>query len=292
MLVNPLNGLEKNPTIAKQLVCVEDNLTLHYRHDLPGELEAPQGFTHHLITFFLTENQRQITNFDSYGEYEGKMTPGEFYLCPAKVSSFTSWKVSDKTLHLILNPNFLEQVARETECLNSEKVELLPILKSQDSQIEQIVRLLFQEMQSNSFGQKLLLESLSDVLAVHLLRNYGVFKPVFRQYTDGLGSYRLHQTIDYIQTNLDRNLSLELMAKQIGLSRYYFATQFKQAMGISPYQYINQQRIEKAKKLLKQQDRAIADIAFECGFSSQSHFSKVFRQYVSTTPKRYREQLH
>ena len=62
-------------------------------------------------------------------------------------------------------------------------------------------------------------------------------------------------------------------------------------MGISPYQYVNQQRIEKAKKSLKQQNEAIADIALECGFANQSHFNKVFRQYVGTTPKKYREQV-
>ena len=81
------------------------------------------------------------------------------------------------------------------------------------------------------------------------------------------------------------------MAKQIGVSRSYFARQFKQVMGVAPHQYVNQQRIEKAKRLLKERSLTIAEIALESGFASQSHLNKLFRKYVGTTPKNYREQL-
>ncbi|MEO1692592.1 MAG: helix-turn-helix transcriptional regulator, partial [Cyanobacteria bacterium J06631_6] len=70
-----------------------------------------------------------------------------------------------------------------------------------------------------------------------------------------------------------------------------FATQFKQAMGISPYQYVIKQRIKKAKYILRQQKFSLVEIALSCGFSSQSHFNRVFRQQVGTTPKKYQEQF-
>ena len=88
------------------------------------------------------------------------------------------------------------------------------------------------------------------------------------------------------------------MAQNIGMSRYYFATQFKQAMGVSPHKYVTQQRIERAKQLLGQSkrypnriERSLSQIALECGFSNQSHFNNVFRQYVGATPKKYQENL-
>ena len=160
-----------------------------------------------------------------------------------------------------------------------------------DPQIEQLTKLLFWEMQNNSLGGKLYLESLTQVLVINLLRNYSVFEPVFRKYNDGLAPYKLRQTIDYIHAYLDRDLSLKVMAEQIGMSRSYFAVRFKQAMGISPHQYVNQQRIKQAKQLLKERKLAIAEIALECGFASQSHLNKVFCSYVGMTPKSYREQL-
>ena len=235
------------------------------------------------------------------------MNRGEFYLYPAAVSGFTNWSAADETLHLFIKPDLLTSVALETECLNPDEIELLPVLKTYDPQIEQFTKLLFLEMQNNKFGGKLYLESLQQALIIHLLRQYCVFEPVFPKYSNGLAPYKLRQTIDYIQANLDQDLSLKVMAEQIGMSRSYFADRFKQAIGIPPHQYVNQQRIAKAKQLLRERSEAmplceavsfraglsqtIAEIALECGFASQSHLNKVFRQYVKTTPKNYREQL-
>jgi AraC family transcriptional regulator len=290
MSINPSLIFADKPVKSDRSIGMEDFL-VYYRQDLPGELEIPEGLTHHLITFFLTDNQRQVTHLDRHGEYDGPMKQGEFYLYPAAVSGFTSWAAADETLHLFIKPDLLRSVAIETESLNPDKIELLPVLKTYDPQIEQLTKLLFWEMQNNSLGGKLYLESLKQVLVIHLLRNYSVFEPVFRKYNNGLPPYKLRQTIEYIQAYLDRDLSLKVMAEQIGMSRSYFAVRFKQAMGIPPHQYVNQQRIEKAKQLLKERSLTIAEIALECGFASQSHLNKVFRKYVGTTPKNYREKL-
>ena len=74
MSVDPINLLKSKPYISSVSLRVEENLSLHYRYDLPGHLEVPDGFSHHLMTFFLTDNQRQITHLDSYGEYDGQMS--------------------------------------------------------------------------------------------------------------------------------------------------------------------------------------------------------------------------
>ena len=290
MTINPLDLFINKPAISKHYAHLKQDLSLHYRHDLPGELEAPQGFTHHLITIFLTENPRQVTHFSDRQKYDGQMVQGEFYIYPAAVSGFTSWLATDETLHLIIKPDLLRKIAAETRCINPNKVELLPVLKNRDRQIEQLSQLFYLEMQNNSFGKQLYLESLTDLLGVHLLRNYCAFKPVFRTYKNGLASDKLRQTLDYINAYLDRDLSLEVMARQVDMSRCYFAAQFKQAMGISPHQYVNQQRVKKAQQLLQKKERSLLAIALDCGFASQSHFNKVFRQYVGTTPKKYQEQ--
>jgi AraC family transcriptional regulator len=60
-------------------------------------------------------------------------------------------------------------------------------------------------------------------------------------------------------------------------------------MGIAPYQYVIQQRVELAKQLLKCRDVAISEVALACGFANQSHFTKHFRKLTRITPKAYRE---
>ncbi len=96
------------------------------------------------------------------------------------------------------------------------------------------------------------------------------------------------QVLDYINDYLHQDIKLTDLAALLDMSQYHFSYLFKQATGISPYQYLLQQRIERAKQLLKQSDRSIADIASTCGFNSHSHLSKQFRQLTGTTPKAYR----
>lgn len=99
---------------------------------------------------------------------------------------------------------------------------------------------------------------------------------------------QLQQLLDYIDTHLDRDLSLIELASVINISPTYFASLFKHSMGISPYQYVIQQRVEKAKLMLLKTDLAIADIAFQTGFSSQSHLTQQFKRLTGMTPKQIR----
>jgi AraC family transcriptional regulator len=115
--------------------------------------------------------------------------------------------------------------------------------------------------------------------------------PKIRQSAAGLAPHKLATVLDYIQARLSQDLSLTAIAAEIGVSRCHFATQFRQAMGLAPHQYVSQQRVEKAKRALRSPQRSIADIALECGFSNQSHLTKVFKKQTGTTPKAYRERL-
>ncbi len=93
---------------------------------------------------------------------------------------------------------------------------------------------------------------------------------------------------NYIQTHLDRDLSLVEIAGVVNISPTYFASVFKRVMGISPHQYVIQQRVERAKLMLSKTDLAIADIALEVGFSSQSHLTQQFKRLTGMTPKQVR----
>jgi AraC family transcriptional regulator len=99
---------------------------------------------------------------------------------------------------------------------------------------------------------------------------------------------QLQQSIDYIHTHLDRELSLEQMAAVIHISPTYFASLFKHTTGISPHQYVIRQRVKRAKSLLLKTDLAIADIALQVGFSSQSHLTQQFKRFTGMTPRQIR----
>ncbi len=99
---------------------------------------------------------------------------------------------------------------------------------------------------------------------------------------------RLQPILSYIQDNLNQGITVEFLSGAIGMSPAYFCRFFQKEMGCSPYQYIIQQRIEKAKILLKQRDLSINDIALACGFTSHSQLDRHFRNMMGITPKDYR----
>ena len=97
-------------------------------------------------------------------------------------------------------------------------------------------------------------------------------------------------SIDYIQRNFERKLTLEELAKVACLSPTYFSYIFKKLNGISLWKYINIKRVEKAIELLKSESISKLEIAERCGFSSSSNFYKTFFAITGKTPKDYTKQ--
>jgi AraC family transcriptional regulator len=90
---------------------------------------------------------------------------------------------------------------------------------------------------------------------------------------------------------LGEDLSIAAIANALEMSQYYFSRLFKQSLGLSPYQYVMRQRIQRAESLLKTTPLSIAAIAQQVGFSNQGQFTIQFRKFTGTTPSRYRKKL-
>ena len=100
---------------------------------------------------------------------------------------------------------------------------------------------------------------------------------------------RLNQAIVYIKDNYNTNIVLHDLAKSVGLSKTHFIVLFKKYFKSTPYQYILEYRIKKAKELLLSSNRNISEIAIELGFYDNSAFIKAFSKYSKETPSNYRK---
>ncbi len=98
------------------------------------------------------------------------------------------------------------------------------------------------------------------------------------------------QAIGLIRSEYSRDLSLDEISDFVGLSKYYFAREFKRVTGYTLVSYINLTRCENAKALLSDGELTIGRIAKRCGFSSRPYFAKIFKMYVGSLPEEYRRE--
>jgi len=94
--------------------------------------------------------------------------------------------------------------------------------------------------------------------------------------------------IEYIDSNLDKRLTLDQVSSKVYLSDYYFSKLFKRETGLSFSVYLNARKIQKAMILLKESDKSVNDISDNLGFTRLSYFSQTFKKYTGYAPTKYR----
>lgn len=103
----------------------------------------------------------------------------------------------------------------------------------------------------------------------------------------GLAPHILRRADEWIEAHLDQPIHLDDLAALAGLSGFHFHRMFRLSRGIAPHGWITARRVDRARALLRT-DQPIAAIAAECGFSSQSHLTRVFHRLTGRTPADYR----
>ena len=217
--------------------------------------------------------------------------PGTVWLCPAGVQEDMIHLYGEvrESLHLFLPALPLSETALREIDVDADRISLRYEGGFRDPLVEQIAWSIRTEMLDPAPAGKMLVETLTSALGVHVLRHYSnlelVSLPVVR---GALDLQRLRRVKDFIEVNLGRDLSIETLANEACLSPFHFARAFKAATGMAPHRYLTERRIEMARSWILE-GRPLAAIAFELGFSSQAYFTKWFKRLVGATPGTYRD---
>ena len=220
---------------------------------------------------------------------QGHLGTGNVVILPAGAP--TTWHLERegevRHLHLYLSPTLIQQIATEA-AINPDTVEFVDTLGIFDPRIETIALSLLSELRSEGLGGRLYVESLANILGIHLLRQHSSVKQPSVPRSVGLDRATLRRVSTYIEEHLAEDLSLSELAAVAYLSPYHFARLFKASTGFAPHQYVIGRRIERAKLLLSTTNWSLAVIAHAVGFAHESHLALHFKRLTGLLPSSYR----
>lgn len=141
------------------------------------------------------------------------------------------------------------------------------------------------DRQSDLFG-----ESIAHALKLHMLRLHAANRQVSRP-ENGAGKVEVAKVQRFVEEHLDEPLTLTRLAGAADVPVHHLIAGFRQVLGTSPARYVLCQRMRRARWLLAHSAMALADVAYSCGLSSQSHLTTTFRKETGLTPAAFRAQF-
>jgi AraC family transcriptional regulator len=215
-------------------------------------------------------------------------TPGTIFLLPRGTVDEIRWRGPTQRITVAINERLLINAIDETS--HERDVELTEHWNLSDPHILAVLHAMRTDLSAGSPAGRLYGETLADALAVYVIRRYAVRRYSPLPIRGGLSSYRLRRVLEYIDDNLASDVGLADLSSIVGMSPHYFAESFRKSTGYAPHQFVLMQRIERAKQNLGDPMRSVLEAGLEAGFQNASHFARVFRRLVGTSPSRYRSE--
>jgi AraC family transcriptional regulator len=280
-----MHDVNPNSAVVRKRKAAWDGIRLEHCQLRPGEL-ARHKHREHVVLLSLTDGCKGELITSSGIGISGTQTKGGVCILPAGLEHGAALEGHSEHLALYLDPRLIEKAASESKL--SGNFEIAERYARRDTVINSIGTALLGELDSEGLSGRLYAESLSNVLAVHLLRYYAVSTLRPATFTGGLSAAKLKQVTDFIGENYSHDLKLAELAQVAGMSSFHFAREFKRTTGTTPHQYLIKFRVERAKALLAKNEVPLVEVSLRSGFSHQSHFTRLFRKITGTTPHSYR----
>jgi AraC family transcriptional regulator len=223
---------------------------------------------------------------------ETRPSTGTIWLSPVGVGDnvITIRAPIPTTLHLYLPAALFRRLADDFNLPGAPPHSIRYVAGVRDEVINQIGLSIISAMTDETSAGRMFVETTSATLAARLLQAYcdsGSSK-LYESTAHRLDQARLRRVLDYISTNIDKEITLAQLAEVAGLSVFHFARTFTRAMGVSPHRYVSRIRLENAMAEIAAGKLSLAEIAFNAGFSSQASFTRAFYRVSGLTPGEYR----
>jgi AraC family transcriptional regulator len=216
-----------------------------------------------------------------------RVSPGTLQLLPRQTVFGANWNAPWTYGALQLYRGSAVGMAAATLRGDPQKTELVPTYGFNDPFLYHLGIELANEMRNANPLGPLYADSLANRITLHLLRHYSTGRVVRDLSSGRLTPAQLRLVDEYIHAHLDQKITLADLAARLHLSVPHFERMFRATTYRPPYRYVLELRLERARVLLKNTRLPLADVAFQCGFSSQSHFTAHFTRYAGVSPARF-----
>ena len=162
-------------------------------------------------------------------------------------------------------------------------------LSLQNTPVQPLVSLFLQEAEKTEQGTKSVIDALSNVLFIYILRHAQQIGLLNQGLLAALQDKRLNQVLEKILFSPQLDWNIEQLAELASMSRATFMRIFQQQLGMPPGKFLTQVRLEMAAVLLKNTQKTILVIALEIGYQSEAHFSKAFKAIYGLSPSQFRK---
>jgi len=260
-------------------VILEKHFTPHSGHY--GDREQT---TH---TVFLYEGESVRAAWRVGGQrFNAWVRPGHLWIVPRSIPHTSSFQGPHGGVLLSIGTSQLD--CHIGPLMRGGRIELAPVFNLEDGQMEHLLRALVAVAQDDSGADPLMGELLVNAACIRLAKRCAVSKLNIVPRRGGLPEARLKRVLEYIDANVGRNIALSELAGVANMSLYYFAVLFRQSTGMSPHQYVLNQRVERAKEMLRDPNRSVLDVSMSVGFEHQNNFARAFRRVIGVSPTQFR----
>lgn len=240
---------------------------------------------HHALSIYINKGElaRRVVN----GNVVSHGFPGAVCLFPA--GSRSSWQIGGQFefFHFYFNDRDIAQCAEQTWDIDPDKRQLGELYHAEDPVLAQAGKLLaLSDWQAP--GQTMAMDHLAQWLLLQVVSRHSDIRQPLPEVTGQLSLRYRRLLQERINAELGQSLTLANMASWVSLSPYHFARLFKATFGCAPYQYVQEQRLIRARDLLRNNRDKITAIALMCGFNDSSQFSRAFKSRFGISPSGYR----
>ena len=275
------------PPVLSKAVSLSEDVILE-RHITPGtaEYQEREHLTH---VIYLPQAEPVCVAYRCDGkEFDTEAKPGHAWIMPRGTRHWSRFEGQHGGLVLSIGK---EQFERNVNAItHGDKIELVPGFNLKDDQLMYLLLGLLTVAEDHSYADTLISDLMVNALCIRLAKHYSASKLSPAPQRGGLPLARLKKVLEFVDANLDRNISLSALAEAANMNLYYFATLFRKSMRMSPHQYVLNRRVERAKRLLRDRNRSVLEVSLQVGFDHPNNFARAFRRMAGISPSEFRRE--